>query len=164
MGEDAAVSVSFQDLSGGRKMMEVGRLCVKIAGRDTGKRCVIVDVLDDRFVTIDGETRRRKCNVKHLEPRADVLKLKKGASHADVVGEFKKLGIEVKEKKPRQAKPKPRPVRAADRKKLAPKTAPKKPESKTPEKNAAPAAGTEEDKPSVDETKLEKAVNAESEE
>ena len=30
-------------------MMEVGRLCVKIAGRDAGMSCLIVDILKDNF-------------------------------------------------------------------------------------------------------------------
>ena len=30
-------------------MMEVGRLCLKIAGRDAGMKCVIVEVIDDNF-------------------------------------------------------------------------------------------------------------------
>ena len=38
-------------------MFQVGRLCIKIAGRDAGKKCVIVSVLDDVFVLIDGEWR-----------------------------------------------------------------------------------------------------------
>ncbi len=80
-------------------MIEVGRLCIKIAGRDAGKKCVIVDVLDKNTVMIDGETRRRKCNIKHLEPLKDTIKIKKKASHADVVSEFKKLSIEIKPKK-----------------------------------------------------------------
>ena len=47
-------------------MIEIGRLCVKIAGRDAGKKCVVVDVVNDNTVLIDGETRRRNCNIKHL--------------------------------------------------------------------------------------------------
>ncbi len=138
-------------------MMEVGRICVKIAGRDTGKQCVIVDVLDEKLVMIDGETRRRKCNMKHLEPKKEVIDLKKGAAHSEVIAEFKKLGIEIKDKKPRQAKPRPRQVRAFDRKKMVPKEASKKPKVQTPVK-AAPA----EEKPAVGETKLEKAISEES--
>ncbi|MFH1668535.1 MAG: 50S ribosomal protein L14e [Candidatus Woesearchaeota archaeon] len=139
-------------------MMEVGRLCVKIAGRDTGKQCVIVDVLDDKFVLIDGETRRRKCNMKHLEPKADVLPLKKGAAHSDVVAEFKKRGIEIKEKKPREAKPKMRQVRSFDRKKMMPKETVKKPKAQ-PAVKAAPAG----EKPVAAQTKLEKTLDDESE-
>lgn len=88
--------------------MEVGRICVKIAGRDAGKKCVIVEVLDDNYVTIDGETRRRKCNIKHLEPLDQKIDIKDKADHAAVVSEFKKLGIEVKERKSKEQKPKPK--------------------------------------------------------
>lgn len=83
---------------------EIGRLCLKIAGRDSNKKCVIVDVLDDNHVLIDGETRRKKCNLKHVEPTSKTIKISKGASHADVVKEFKKLGIEIKEKVKKEKK------------------------------------------------------------
>ena len=49
-------------------MIDIGRVCIKLAGRDAGKKCVIVGILDDKTVMIDGETRRRKCNILHLEP------------------------------------------------------------------------------------------------
>ncbi|MBU2562015.1 MAG: 50S ribosomal protein L14e [Nanoarchaeota archaeon] len=133
-------------------MMEVGRLCTKTAGRDAGKKCVIVEVLDEKFVMIDGETRRRKCNVKHLEPSTETIKLGKGASHQDVVKEFKKLGIEISETKPRQAKPKQRRTRSADRKKMALKE-PKK-EKAAPKKEQTPKAEKKE-------TKLEKTLKEE---
>ncbi|MAG08197.1 50S ribosomal protein L14e, partial [Candidatus Woesearchaeota archaeon] len=47
---------------------QIGRLVVKTAGRDAGKKALIVDSLDKSHVLIDGETRRRKCNIAHLEP------------------------------------------------------------------------------------------------
>ncbi len=65
-------------------MFEVGRVCVKIAGRDAGQTAVVVDVVKDGYVLIDGNVRRKKCNVKHLEPLKDILKIKKGASTTDV--------------------------------------------------------------------------------
>lgn len=134
-------------------MMEIGRLCTKTAGRDAGKKCVIVEVLDSKFVMIDGETRRRKCNMKHLEPLAETIKISKGASHADIVKEFKKLGSEIKETKPRKAKPKPKQVRSAERKKMAPKEEPKK-EKAAPKKE-------QKQKAEKKETKLEKALSDE---
>ncbi len=88
-------------------MFSIGRMCVKIAGRDAGLKCVVVDILDDTFVVIDGQTRRRKCNIKHLEPLVEVVKIKKNAPHKEVVDEFKKLKIEVKETKPREPSKKP---------------------------------------------------------
>jgi large subunit ribosomal protein L14e len=88
-------------------MYEVGRLCIKIAGRDARKKCVIVDVLDELFVLIDGQTRRKKCNIKHLEPLEKIIKIKKGASHSEVVTALKKekINVVVKKKKPAKKKP-----------------------------------------------------------
>ncbi len=88
-------------------MIEIGRLCIKTAGRDAGLKCVIVDVLDNKFVLIDGETRRRKCNILHLEPLKDSIKVKKNASHEDIKKEFEKLGLKARETKPKQKTEKP---------------------------------------------------------
>ncbi len=95
-------------------MFEVGRQCIKIAGRDAGKRCVIIDVLDNNFVLIDGETRRRKCNVKHLEPLNNVVKIRKSASHENVAEEFNKLGFGIWKTKPKKATQRVLPVRKYD--------------------------------------------------
>src|SRR3990167_8734287 len=93
------------------KMIEIGRLCVKTAGRDAGLKCVVVDILDDRFVLIDGETRRRKCNILHLEPLKDAIKIKKNASHEEIKEEFEKLELKARETKPKQKTEKPKKVR-----------------------------------------------------
>jgi large subunit ribosomal protein L14e len=119
------------------KMMDIGRVCVKTAGRDAGLKCVIVDKLDDNFVMIDGATRRRKCNLRHLEPTQDMLSLKKGAAHADIAKEFKKLGLEVFTSKPRPKTNKPLQVRAAQRK--AASSAEEKPAAKPAKSEKAPA-------------------------
>jgi large subunit ribosomal protein L14e len=74
-------------------MMEVGRICMKIAGRDANNMCVVVEMLDNNYVLIDGETRRKKCNIKHLEPTNKVIKIKAGASRDEVKQEFNKLGL-----------------------------------------------------------------------
>ena len=71
-------------------MLNVGKVCMKIAGRDAGKLGVVVDVLDDTYVLLDGEVRRRKCNILHLEALDRSVDVKKNASHADVL---KALGI-----------------------------------------------------------------------
>jgi large subunit ribosomal protein L14e len=105
-------------------LYEIGRLCVKIAGRDAGKKCVIVEQKDAQRVLIDGETRRRLCNVRHLEPLLEQLELSKGASHADVVAAFGKLGVTLVEPKPRKAAARPTKVRHV--KEPAEKPAPKK--------------------------------------
>ncbi|TMI55848.1 50S ribosomal protein L14e [Candidatus Bathyarchaeota archaeon] len=69
--------------------IEVGRVCVKLNGREAGHKCIIVDVIDKNFVLITGPrkvsgVRRRRTNVKHLEPTEDAIDIKKGASDEDV--------------------------------------------------------------------------------
>ena len=92
-------------------MIEIGRLAVKLAGRDAGKKCVIVDIIDNNYVLIDGETRRRKCNVAHLEILKDVVKINKGASHNTIKDVLAKAGIKVFESKPKPKTEKPKKVR-----------------------------------------------------
>jgi len=92
-------------------MIDVGRICVKLCGRDAGKKCVVVEVIDNNYVLIDGDVRRRKCNMKHLEPLDKVVKISKGTDHSVVVSEFKKLGIELKESKAKEKKERPKKVR-----------------------------------------------------
>lgn len=78
--------------------IEVGRVVVKLNGRETGQKCVIVDVIDKNFVLVTGPpkvsgVRRRRTNVKHIEPTEDTLDIKKGASDEDVgkaIGKGKK--------------------------------------------------------------------------
>lgn len=120
-------------------MIEVGRICVKIAGRDAGLKCVIVEVLDKNYVMIDGQTRRRKCNVLHLEPLDEVVKIKAKASHTDVASEFKKLDIEIRETKPKKAAERPKKVRKKKKKVEKPEELTKK-VSKAEKKEEKPEA------------------------
>lgn len=84
-------------------LFDVGRVCVKLAGRDAGLKCVVIDVIDHVYVLVDGETRRKKVNVRHLEPLDQVLEIKAGSSHETLKTALKKAGMEVRETKPRQA-------------------------------------------------------------
>ncbi|TKJ17436.1 50S ribosomal protein L14e [Candidatus Woesearchaeota archaeon B3_Woes] len=110
-------------------MIEVGRLIVKLAGRDAGLKGVIVEILEKGHILIDGQVRRRKCNILHIEPLDKVIKLPKKASHEEVVKALKAEGIEVKEKKKKSKEKadKPRKVRrekekpAAEKKEVKPK-------------------------------------------
>lgn len=66
--------------------IEVGRVCVKIAGREAGEKCVIVEVIDDKFVEVVGTNiKNRRCNIKHLEPVDQTIEIK-----SDNVDEIKK--------------------------------------------------------------------------
>ena len=69
--------------------IEVGRICAKTAGREAGKKCVILDVLDKSFVLITGPkkvtgVKRKRANVNHLRIFDDKLEINKGASDDEV--------------------------------------------------------------------------------
>jgi large subunit ribosomal protein L14e len=69
--------------------IDVGRICVKLAGREAGRKCVIVDTVDKSFVLITGPknvsgVKRRRVNINHLEPLQDKIDLKRGASDEEV--------------------------------------------------------------------------------
>ncbi|MGN1362669.1 MAG: 50S ribosomal protein L14e [Methanobrevibacter sp.] len=56
--------------------IEVGRVCVKTAGREAGEKCVIVDVIDNNFVeVVGGSVKNRRCNISHLEPTEDTVEV-----------------------------------------------------------------------------------------
>ena len=69
--------------------IEVGRVCVKVAGRESGRKCVIVDVMDKSFVVVTGPkkvtgVKRRRVNINHVAPTEDVIPIKRGASDEEV--------------------------------------------------------------------------------
>lgn len=143
-------------------LYDVGRLAVKIAGRDAGKKAVIVDVLDSKFVLIDGEVRRRKCNINHLELLPQTIAIAKGASGDALASALKEVGIELRQTKPKKAAERPRKVRRSFLKGKEEKP------KKNVKKKAAPAkAQPASEQPTIKvrdalESKLEETVQAES--
>ena len=85
--------------------IEVGRICVKTSGRETGMRCVIVEIIDKNFVLITGPksitgVKRRRANVNHIRPTEDTIKIRRGASDEDIAKALPKTGkVEVKAEK-----------------------------------------------------------------
>jgi len=78
--------------------IEVGRICVKIAGREAGRKCVIVDIIDENFVLITGPknisgVKRRRCNIKHIEPTDKKIDIPKGASDEEVAKALESAGL-----------------------------------------------------------------------
>jgi large subunit ribosomal protein L14e len=72
--------------------MDIGRVCIKIQGREAGKRCVIVDVIDRNFVLVIGpEIRRRRCNMEHLRPLDEKIDIQRNATDEEVIGALKSL-------------------------------------------------------------------------
>jgi large subunit ribosomal protein L14e len=69
--------------------VEVGRMCVKLAGRETGKKCVIIDVMDKSFVLVTGPkkvtgVKRRRVNINHVKLLQDKIEIPRGASDEEV--------------------------------------------------------------------------------
>lgn len=70
--------------------VEVGRVCVKVAGREAGKKCVVVDVINKSFALITGPKKvtgikRKRVNVDHIEPTDAKVTIKRGATDEEVV-------------------------------------------------------------------------------
>ena len=70
--------------------IEVGRVCVKIAGREAGRKCVIVDIIDRNFVLITGPqkvtgVKRRRANINHIEPTEKRVNIKRGNSDEEIM-------------------------------------------------------------------------------
>ena len=83
--------------------IEVGRICVKVAGREAGRRCVIVDIIDKNFVLVTGPksitgVKRRRTNIKHLKPTEKKIKIRRRATDEEVIKALAEAG-EIEEPK-----------------------------------------------------------------
>lgn len=77
---------------------EIGRIAVKTSGREAGKKCVIVDVIDKNFVLVTGPKqltgiRRRKANVRHLAFTPHRIEIRRGASDEEVMRALEAAGL-----------------------------------------------------------------------
>jgi large subunit ribosomal protein L14e len=79
-------------------MFDIGRICIKTAGREAGKYCVVVNNLETGFVLVTGpkavtKVKRRKCNITHLEPLQETVKIKADASDEEVIRAYEESSI-----------------------------------------------------------------------
>jgi large subunit ribosomal protein L14e len=77
--------------------IEVGRICIKQLGRENGKKCVVIDVMDKSFVLVTGPkkvtgVKRRRVNINHVMPLLDKIEVKRGASDEGVVQALEAAG------------------------------------------------------------------------
>jgi len=77
--------------------IEVGRICVKLSGREAGRKCVIIDVIDKNFVLVTGPfkvaaVKRRRVNINHIEPTEAKVDVKKGDDDDKVTEALSKAG------------------------------------------------------------------------
>ncbi|BBL45828.1 50S ribosomal protein L14e [Nanobdella aerobiophila] len=76
-------------------VLQIGRVCIKLSGREAGNVCVITDIIDNKFLLVDGNIKRRRVNIKHIEPTEKLIQIKKGANTEDVIKEMIKNKIPV---------------------------------------------------------------------
>ena len=77
---------------------EIGRIAVKVAGRDAARKCVIIDVIDKNFVVVTGPksltgVRRRRVNIAHLAFTPHKVEIKENADDEEVLQALEKAGL-----------------------------------------------------------------------
>lgn len=76
-------------------VLEIGRICIKTKGRESGRRCVVVDIVDKNFVVVSGPKeltgiKRRRVNINHLEPTEEKINIKRNATDEEIKELLKK--------------------------------------------------------------------------
>jgi large subunit ribosomal protein L14e len=77
--------------------IEIGRICIKQAGREQGKKCVIVDTMDKSFILVTGPknltgVKRRRVNLEHMSVLEDKVEVRRGASDEEVTQALEAAG------------------------------------------------------------------------
>lgn len=77
---------------------EIGRIAVKVSGREAGKKCVIVDVVDKNFVLVTGPkqltgVKRRRANIRHLAFTPHKIDIRRGADDDEVMKALEAAGL-----------------------------------------------------------------------
>ncbi|MEZ0319155.1 MAG: 50S ribosomal protein L14e [Pyrobaculum sp.] len=80
------------------KVIDVGRIVLKVLGREAGRKAVVVDVVDENFVVVTGPksisgVKRRRVNVNHVEPTDKKIEIRRGASDEEVVKALEAAGL-----------------------------------------------------------------------
>lgn len=72
--------------------MEIGQVCIKTKGREAGRTVVVLSKAKEGKVLVDGpKVKRKECNVLHLFPLSEQVKVKGEESHEGVVKALKAL-------------------------------------------------------------------------
>ena len=84
-------------------VFEIGRVAMKIAGREAGNYCVVVKPAGSKkeernFVFVTGPKlmtgiKRRKCNVDHLRATEHKIEIKEDATDEEVIAAYEKSGL-----------------------------------------------------------------------
>lgn len=87
-------------------VLEIGRVCLKLAGREAGKYAVVVKAAgkakdEKSFVFVTGPrlltgVKRRKCNIDHLKATEYKLEIAEDAPDEQVITAYEKAGLIIK--------------------------------------------------------------------
>ncbi|MFC1803973.1 50S ribosomal protein L14e [Thermoproteota archaeon] len=70
--------------------IDIGRVCKKTQGREKGKKCVIIDVIDRSYVMVAGpDVKRRRVNMDHIIPLDETVNIQRNATDEEVAGALK---------------------------------------------------------------------------
>ena len=77
--------------------IEVGRICLKLAGRESGKKCIIVEVIDKGFVVVTGPkkitgVKRRRASINHIAPLKNKIGIDRGSSDEEITNALETAG------------------------------------------------------------------------
>lgn len=80
------------------KVIDIGRIVVKVLGREAGRKAVVIDIVDENYVVITGPkslsgVRRRRVNVNHIEPTDKKVDVRRGASDDEVLKAIEAAGL-----------------------------------------------------------------------
>ena len=78
--------------------IQVGRIVVKTNGREAGKKGVIIDLINQNYVLLTGpktvtSIRRRKCNIRHIEPTDKMVTIKRDSTDEEVVAAIESASL-----------------------------------------------------------------------
>jgi large subunit ribosomal protein L14e len=127
-------------------VLEIGRVCLKIAGREAGKYAVVVKPAgkskdEKSFVFVTGPrlltgVKRRKCNIDHLKATEYKLEIAEDAPDEQVITAYEKAGLIIKLglKKPSAAQLKAKAEKKTEKEKKKTETAKKQKKGKDDKK------------------------------
>lgn len=81
------------------KLFEIGTVTVITQGRRTGKKAVVVDIIDENYVLLTGPeslsgVKRRRMNIKHLMPLDLNLDIERGVGDETILETIKERDLE----------------------------------------------------------------------
>ncbi|MFN3804200.1 MAG: 50S ribosomal protein L14e [Pyrobaculum sp.] len=80
------------------KVIDVGRVVVKLLGREAGRKAVVVDIVDNNYVVVTGPkqltgVKRRRVNINHIEPTDRRVEIRRGAADDEVAKALEAAGL-----------------------------------------------------------------------